>query len=95
MNLAYEKYDFECQDILSKFKTLLYSKTSLSEQNKQLEFDDFPIFSELLTELQVELFNKLTEVNDSLNLNVVDTHLEEIGKQYIQKFVHLVDLKPD
>ena len=87
-----QKFNEECIRILSKHKDILQKVTKISDVNKKLTLDEFPVFNTQFEKLQKDIAENLIaylKKNQEIDLQ---PKLQPIAQYYIVSFLELVEL---
>lgn len=87
-----ELFNRDCEVIFQKHKLALEHKTHFSAANNLLEFDDYPIFSEIFSRLQMDFVEKLNEYSEtSFDPTLLQT-LEPLAQSHTFAFLNMIAL---
>lgn len=87
-----ELFNRDCETIFQKHKLSLEHKTHFSAKNNLLEFDDYPIFSEIFASLQMDFAEKVSEYRSSIQDSAIHQTLEPLAQSHTFAFLNMIAL---
>jgi hypothetical protein len=87
-----EFYAAECEKEFLIHKNNFIKKTNFTEKNKKINTEDYLKFNRELKSFQRKLSLNLTKLVKSNRTKNVEDFLEPIAKNYVKKFLNIVDL---
>jgi hypothetical protein len=87
-----EFYTAECEKEFLIHKNNFVEKTNFKEKNRKIIAEDYPKFNRELKSFQRKLSLNLTKLVKSNRTKNVEEFLEPIAKNYVKKFLNIIDL---